>query len=97
MKLASSLILCRPLTLIETSAYSLQTGNFKVLMTKRNKNGSFASLQVFPGGALDEKDDLTHWNTHSNNKQLDSLKICAVREVFIICNFADLFISKLGL
>ncbi|KAI8833790.1 hypothetical protein BJ741DRAFT_611024 [Chytriomyces cf. hyalinus JEL632] len=87
---ASSLILCKPLA---APASRTAKGQFKVLMVKRSARGSFKSLHVYPGGAVDNADGDTSANAYkleSDPWQLDPhtqthllpFRIAAIRETF---------------
>ncbi|KAJ3282996.1 hypothetical protein HDU79_009509 [Rhizoclosmatium sp. JEL0117] len=81
MKQAASLILCKPVG---------RDGLFEVLMVKRNAQGTFKSLHVFPGGALDQSDNDSAWappasSSTNSSPALLPFRVAALRETFEEC------------
>ncbi|KAI8611684.1 hypothetical protein BC830DRAFT_1068547 [Chytriomyces sp. MP71] len=78
IKPAASLILCRRM--------GPGKGEFQVLMAKRSAKGTFKSLHVYPGGAVDGHDTIFARTLASasekSNLSLSEYRLAAVRETF---------------
>ncbi|KAJ3213938.1 Nucleoside diphosphate-linked moiety X motif 19, mitochondrial [Clydaea vesicula] len=78
MRRAASLIICKPIHHEFKDA-----PDFQVLLVKRNQRGLFKHLHVYPGGVVDDVDDIQHWpNLDSKTNFLLDHRIAAIRETF---------------